>query len=113
MVIHILATLKTKQSSKVRHIKKLELEAVARESCKTKYCTEISLKAVRQSLRGMSDCIKVECPRVLSSEITAQEQVRVTLGKDLWAWESTLYMAPNITHWGSDLYLYPRSLLHS
>ena len=83
MVIYILATLETKQSSQARHIKKLELEA--RESCKTKYCTEISLKAVRQSLRGMSDCIKVECPRDLSPEKTAQEQVRVTLGKDLWA----------------------------
>ena len=65
MVIYILATLETKQSSQARHIEKLELEAVARESCKTKYCTEISLKAVRQSLRGMSDCMKVECPRVL------------------------------------------------
>ena len=68
MVIYILATLETKQSSQARHIEKLELEAVARESCKTKYCTEISLKAVRQSLRGMSDCIKVECPRDLSPE---------------------------------------------
>ena len=83
MVIYILATLETKQSSQARHIEKLELEAVARESCK--YCTEISLEAVRQSLRGMSDCIKVECPRDLSPEKTAQEQVRVTLGKDLWA----------------------------
>ena len=27
-------------------VKKLKLEAVARESCKTKYCTEISLEAV-------------------------------------------------------------------
>jgi hypothetical protein len=65
MVIYILVTLETKQSSQARHIKKLELEAVARESCKTKYCTEISLEAVRQSLRGMSDCMMVECPRVL------------------------------------------------
>ena len=65
MVIYILTTLETKQSSQARHIKNLELEAVARESCKTKYCTEISLEAVGQSLRGMSDCIKVECPRVL------------------------------------------------
>ena len=85
MVIHILTTLETKQSSQARHIKKLKLEAVARESCKTKYCTEISLKAVRQSLRGMSDCMKVKCPRVLSPRKTAQEQVRVTLGKNLWA----------------------------
>ena len=85
MVIYVLATLETKQSSQARHIKKLKLEAVARESCKTKYCTEISLEAVRQSLRGMSDCIKVECPRDLSPEKTAQEQVRVTLGKNLWA----------------------------
>ena len=46
MVIYILATLETKQSSQARHIEKLELEAVARESCKTKYCTEISLEAV-------------------------------------------------------------------
>ena len=37
MVIYILTTLETKQSSQARHIKKLELEAVARESCKTKY----------------------------------------------------------------------------
>ena len=66
MVIYVLATLETKQSSQARHIKKLKLEAVARESCK--YCTEISLEAVRQSLRGMSDCIKVECPRDLSPE---------------------------------------------
>jgi hypothetical protein len=34
MVIYILATLETKQSSQARHIEKLELEAVARESCK-------------------------------------------------------------------------------
>ena len=85
MIIFVFATLETKQSSQARHIIKLELEAVARESCKTKYCTEISLKAVRQSLRGMSDCIKVECPRVLSPGKTAWEQVRVSLGKDLWA----------------------------
>ena len=85
MVIYILATLETKQSSQARHIEKLELEAVARESCKTKYCTEISLEAVGQSLRGMSDCIKVECPRVLPAGKTAREQVRVTLGKNLWA----------------------------
>ena len=85
MVIYILTTLETKQSSQARHIKKLELEAVAHESCKDKHCTEISLEAVRQSLRGMSDCMKVVCPRVLSPEKTAQEQVRVTLGKDLWA----------------------------
>ena len=65
MVIYILATLETKQSSQARHIKKLELEAVTCESCETKYYTEISLEAVRQSLRGMSDCMKVECPRVL------------------------------------------------
>ena len=65
MVIYVLTTLETKQSSQARHIEKLELEAIARESCKTKYCTEISLEAVRQSLRGMSDCMKVECPRVL------------------------------------------------
>ena len=63
MVIYILTTLETKQSSQARHIEKLELEA--RESCKAKHCTEISLEAVRQSLRGMSDCMKVECPRVL------------------------------------------------
>ena len=81
MVIYVLATLETKQSSQARHIKKLKLEAIARESCKTKYYTEISLKAVRQSLRGMSDCIKVECPRVLPPRKTAREQVRVTLGK--------------------------------
>ena len=42
-----------------------ELEAVTHERCKAKYCTEISLEAVRQSLRGMSDCMKVECPGVL------------------------------------------------
>jgi hypothetical protein len=65
MVIYVLATLETKQSSQARHIIKLELEAVAHESCKTKYCTEISLEAVKPSLRGMSDCIKVECPMVL------------------------------------------------
>ena len=59
MVIYILDTLETKQSSQARHIEKLELEAIARESCKTKYCTEISLKAVRQSLRGMSDCMRL------------------------------------------------------
>ena len=85
MVIYILATLETKQSSQARHIKKLKLEAVARESCKTKYCTEISLEAVGQSLRGMSDCMKVECPRVLPPGRAAWEQVRVTLGKNLWA----------------------------
>ena len=68
MVIYVLATLETKQSSQARHIKKLELEAIACESCETKYYTEISLEAVRQSLRGMSDCIKVECPRDLSPE---------------------------------------------
>ena len=50
-----------------------------------KHCTEISLEAVRQSLRGMSDCMKVECPRVVPPEKTAREQVGVTLGKDLWA----------------------------
>ena len=65
MVIYILTTLETKQSSQARHIKNLELEAVTHERCKAKYCTEISLEAVRQSLRGMSDCMKVECPRVL------------------------------------------------
>jgi hypothetical protein len=65
MVIYILATLETKQSSQARHIVKLELKAVACESCNAKDCTEISLEAVRQSLRGMSDCMKVECPRVL------------------------------------------------
>ena len=85
MVIYILATLETKQSSQARQIENLELEAITRESCETKYYTEISLEAVRQSLRGMSDCIKVECPRDLSPEKTAQEQVRVTLGKNLWA----------------------------
>ena len=85
MVIYVLATLETKQSSQARHIKKLKLEAVARESCKTKYCTEISLKAVRQSLRGMPDCMKVECPRVLPPGKKVQEQIRVTLGKNLWA----------------------------
>ena len=85
MVIYVLATLETKQSSQARHIKKLELEAIIHESCETKCYAEISLEAVRQSLRGMSDCIKVECPRDLSPEKTAQEQVRVTLGKDLWA----------------------------
>ena len=68
MVIYILATLETKQSSQARYMEKLELEAITHESCKTKYCTEISLEAVRQSLRGMSDCIKVECPRDLSPE---------------------------------------------
>ena len=72
MVIYILATLETKQSSQARHIKKLELEAIARESCKTKCCTEISLEAVRQSLRGMSDHMKVECPRVLPPKKTAR-----------------------------------------
>ena len=46
MVIYVLATLETKQSSQARHIEKLELEADARESCKTKYSTEISLEAV-------------------------------------------------------------------
>jgi hypothetical protein len=46
MVIYILATLETKQSLQARYIKKLELEAIARESCKIKYCTEISLEAV-------------------------------------------------------------------
>ena len=46
MVIYILATLETKQSSQARHIEKLELEAVARESCEIKYYTEISLEAV-------------------------------------------------------------------
>ena len=65
MVIYILTTVETKQSSQARHIEKVELEAVTPESCKAKYCTEISLEAVRQSLRGMSDCMKVECPRVL------------------------------------------------
>ena len=85
MVIYVLATLETKQSSQARHIEKLELKAVARESCKAKHCTEISLEAVRQSLRGMSDCMKVECPRVLPPGKTAREQVRVTLGKNLWA----------------------------
>jgi hypothetical protein len=81
MVIYILTTLETKQSSQARHIEKLELEAVAHESCKTEYCMEIYLEAVRQSLRGMSDCMKVECPRVLPARKTAREQVRVTLGK--------------------------------
>ena len=85
MVIYILTTLETKQSSQARHIKKLELEAITCESCKDKHCTEISLDAVRQSLRGMSDCMKVECPRVLPPRKMAQEQVRVTLGKNLWA----------------------------
>jgi hypothetical protein len=83
MVIYILAMLETKQSSQARHIEKLELEAIACESCK--HCTEISLEAVRQSLRGMSNCMKVECPRVLPPGKTAWEQVRVTLGKNLWA----------------------------
>lgn len=41
MVIYVLATLETKQSSQARHIEKLELEAVAHESCETKYYTEI------------------------------------------------------------------------
>ena len=41
MVIYILATLETKQSSQARHIEKLELEAIAHESCETKYYTEI------------------------------------------------------------------------
>jgi hypothetical protein len=85
MVMCILTTLETKQSSQARHIEKLELEAIARESCKTKHYTEISLEAVRQSLRSMSDCMKVECPRVLPPGKTAWEQVRVTLGKNLWA----------------------------
>ena len=85
MVIYILATLETKQSSQARHIEKLELEAVAHESCETKHYTEISVEAIRQSLRGMSDCMKVECPRVLPPGKTAWEQVRVTLGKNLWA----------------------------
>ena len=74
MVIYILATLDTKQSSQAKHIEKLELEAFACESCKTKYCTEISLEAVRQSLRGMSDCMKVECPRVLPPGRAAWER---------------------------------------
>lgn len=85
MIIYVFTTLETKQSSQARHIIKLELEAVSRESCKTKYCTEISLKAVGQSLRGMSDCMKVECPRVLPPSKTAREQVRVTLGRNLWS----------------------------
>ena len=67
MVIYILATLETKQSSQARHIEKLELEAVTCESCETKYYTEISLESARQSLRGMCDCMEVECPRVLPS----------------------------------------------
>jgi hypothetical protein len=83
MVIYILATLETKQSSQARHIKKLELEAIACESCETKYYTGISLEAVRQSLRGMSDCMKVEGPRVLPLGKLAWEQVRVNLGKNL------------------------------
>jgi hypothetical protein len=58
MVIYILATLETKQSSQARHIKKMELEVV---------------------------CMKVECPRVLLPGKTAWEQVRVTLGRNLWA----------------------------
>ena len=85
MVIYILDTLETKQSSQARYMEKLELEAITHESCETKYYTEISLEAVRQSLRGMSDCMKVECPRVLPPGKTAREQVRVTLGKNLWA----------------------------
>jgi hypothetical protein len=36
IVIYVLATLETKQSSQVRHIVKLELEAIAHESCKAK-----------------------------------------------------------------------------
>jgi hypothetical protein len=68
MVIYILTTLESKQSSQARHIEKLELEAVTRESCKVKRCTKITLEAVRQSLRGMSDCMKVECPRVFPQE---------------------------------------------
>ena len=84
MVIYILATLETKQSSQARHIEKLELEAIAHESCRLN-TAEISLEAVRQSLRGMSDCMKVECPRVLPPGKTAREQVRVTLSKNLWA----------------------------
>jgi hypothetical protein len=65
MVIYILASLETKQSSQARHIEKLELEAVARENCKAKFRTEISMEALRQSLRVMSDCMKVESPKVL------------------------------------------------
>ena len=84
MVIFILATLETKQSSQARHIEKLELEAIAHESCRLN-TAEISLEAVRQSLRGMSDCMKVECPRVLPPRKRARDQVRVTLGKNLWA----------------------------
>ena len=84
MVIYILTILETKQSSQARHIEKLELEAIAHESCRLN-TAEISLEAVRQSLRGMSDCMKVECPRVLPSGKTSREQVRVTLGKNLWA----------------------------
>jgi hypothetical protein len=84
MVIFILATLETKQSSQARHIEKLELEAIAHESCRLN-TAEISLEAVRQSLRGMSDCMKVECPRLLPPGKTARELVRVTLGKNLWA----------------------------
>ena len=85
MVIYILDTLETKQSSQARYMEKLELEAITYESCETKYYTEISLEAVRQSLRGMSDCMKFDCPRVFTSGKTAQEQVRVTLGKNRWA----------------------------
>jgi hypothetical protein len=48
-----------------------------------RHCTEISLEAVRQSLRGMSDCMKVECPRILPPRKNGI--VRVTLGKNLWA----------------------------
>jgi hypothetical protein len=65
VVIYILAILEIKQSSQARHIEKLETEDITLESCETKYYTDISLEAVRQSLRGMSDCMKVECPRVL------------------------------------------------
>jgi hypothetical protein len=85
MVIYIFATLETKQSSQARHIEKLEPEAVACESCETKYYTEISLEAVRLSLRGMSDCMNVECSRLLPPGKKALEQVRVTLSKNLWA----------------------------
>ena len=85
MVIYILTTLETKQSSQARHIKKLELEAVALRVVRLSTAQEISLEAVTSSLRGMSDCMKVECPRVLPPGKTAREQVGVTLGKDLWA----------------------------
>ena len=67
MVIYILATLETKQSSQARHIENWNLKPSPVRVVRLKHCAEISLEAVRQSLRGMSDCMKVECPRVLPS----------------------------------------------